>query len=172
MPHTAPRGCRCAGLSQGGEHPQGTLCSLSNTLGSWEEGASLGQIKAIRAKLGENWEKNCYVLRSPKKAEPAPQSLQLKPSPTAPGTRRLPERLLVTAGLGLLRHPSGSQTQGGSPGVSANWSFVGEERDCKRGNIRTSDSPKHRGRCLATPLGALLGWYQESKAAAGEGAGV
>lgn len=90
------------------------------------------------------------------------------PSSATPGMCQLAVWLLVTAELGLLPRPSGSQLQG----VSANWSFVGEDRDGKRGNARTSDSPKHGGRCLATPLGALLGWYQESKAAAGEGAGV
>lgn len=75
------------------------------------------------------------------------------PSSAAPGMCQLATWLLVTAQLGLLPHPSGSQLQG----VSANWSFVGEERDGKRGNTRTSDSPKHGGRSLATPLSALGG---------------
>lgn len=103
---------------------------------------------------GQHCEKNCHILRSPKKAKSAPQSLQLMPSSAAaPGMCPLATWLLVTAELGLLPHPSRSQLQG----VSANWSFVGKERDSKRGNTRTSGSPKHEGRSLATPLSALGG---------------
>lgn len=137
-------------LGQGEEHLQGT-CAVSAVRGKLGGGSEPGP----NQQHGQHWEKNCHVLRSPKKAELAPQSLQLMPSSAAPGMHQLAKWLLVTAELGLLPHPSGSQLQG----VSANWSLVGEESDGKRGNTGTFDSPKHGGRCLATPLGALLGWY-------------
>lgn len=98
---------------------------------------------------GQHWEKNYHVLRSPRKAKSAPQSLQLMPNSTAPGMCQLAMWLWVTAELGLLPHLSGSQIQG----VSANWSFVGEERDGKRGNTRTSDSPKHGGEVFSNTPG-------------------
>lgn len=112
------------------------LCALSSSRGKWEKGASLGQA----GNMG-NTEKNCHVLRSPKKAKSASQSLQLMPSSAESGMCQLATWLLVTAEPGLLPHPSGSQLQG----VSANWPFVGEERDSKRGNTRTPESPKHGG---------------------------
>lgn len=140
VPHVtlAREGSTCRVPVQSQQHP-GKLG------GGSEPGPSL--------QYGQHCEKHCHILRSPKEAKSASQSLQLMPSSAAPGMCQLETWLLVTAELVLLPQPSGSQLQG----VSENWSFVGEERDDKRGNTKTSDSPKHGGRCLATPLGALGG---------------
>lgn len=155
-PTLRPGAAAMLGLAGEGEHPYG--CPVQPQQRPGKPGG--GREPGANQRYTKNWEKYCNDLRSAKKAEPAPR------------TKAEPHGASDAPAARVLHRPSGSQTQGGSSGVPANWSFVGEERDCKRGDIGSSDSPKHGGRCLATPLGALLGWYQESKAAAGEGAGV
>lgn len=48
---------------------------------------------------GQHCEKHCHILRSPKEAKSASQSLQLMPSSAAPGMCQLDTWLLVTAEL-------------------------------------------------------------------------